>query len=86
MRHRSLIGTMAILGGLTVYAGAVALAGDHLATEHWLVQAGFYAIAGTAWVVPAAYLTRWMQRSPVTLFSGEVNAGPLGKMRQNQRK
>jgi hypothetical protein len=62
MKHRSLIGTMAILGGLVVYAGAVGLAADRLAEAHWLVQVGFYAIAGTVWVVPGAYVTRWMQR------------------------
>jgi hypothetical protein len=78
MRHRSLIGTMAILGGLTVYAGAVALAGDRLAAQHWLVQVGFYAIAGTAWVVPAAYLTRWMQRSPVGYGSSAASSARAG--------
>ncbi|MBV8650333.1 MAG: DUF2842 domain-containing protein [Alphaproteobacteria bacterium] len=64
MRYRSLVGTMTILAGLTVYAGAVAFAGERLTAAHWLVQVGFYAIAGTIWVVPAAYLTRWMQRPP----------------------
>jgi hypothetical protein len=69
MRHRSLIGTMAILGGLAAYAGAVGLAAERVDTMHWLVQAGFYALAGTVWVVPAAYLTRWMQRSAVSAAS-----------------
>jgi hypothetical protein len=69
MRHRSLIGTMVILGGLAAYSGAVTLAAERIATMHWIVQAGFYALAGTAWVVPAAYLTRWMQRSAVSAAS-----------------
>jgi hypothetical protein len=62
MRYRSLVGTMTLLAGLTVYAGAVAFAGARMTAAPWLIQVGFYAIAGTIWVVPAAYLTRWMQR------------------------
>ena len=73
MRYRSLVGTMAILAGLTVYAGAVAFAGARMTDAHWLVQVGFYAIAGTIWVVPAAYLTRWMQR-PTKASGSTVSA------------
>jgi Protein of unknown function (DUF2842) len=69
MRHRSLIGTMAILGGLAAYAGAVSLAAERMGTMNGLIQAGFYALAGTVWVVPAAYLTRWMQGSAVSAAS-----------------
>ena len=69
MRYRSLIGTMAILGGLAAYAGAIGLAAERLGAMPWFFQAGFYALAGTAWVVPAAYLTRWMQRPAVSAAS-----------------
>jgi hypothetical protein len=66
---RSLVGSMAILAGLALEAALIAHFAETLATLSWPAQAAFYALAGIAWVLPAAYLTRWMVRgSPPSRF------------------
>ena len=59
---RSLVGTFAILTGIALEAALVAGFAERLAALPWSVQAGLYALAGIAWVLPAAYITRWMVR------------------------
>lgn len=63
IRTRKLIGTAALLVFLAVYALAVMLVAVVLQVrESKLLEIGFYAVGGLAWVVPAAWLVWWMQR------------------------
>lgn len=65
-RQRKLAGTVILLIFLTVYA-LIALAVAIVLQVHQankLVELAFYAIAGLAWVIPAAFLVTWMQRNP----------------------
>lgn len=59
VRTRKLIGSMAILGFLGVYIGAVALLGEAL-PPIWWVQLVFFVVAGVAWGLPLIPLIRWM--------------------------
>ena len=62
-RWRKLIGGLALLVFLVVYAVLIAtLASSERFFESALVEFLFYAIAGLAWVVPAAALVWWMER------------------------
>ena len=62
-RMRKLIGTVAILGFLLVYAWAAAAIGSGRISEaHGIVQFAYFLVAGLLWVVPAGLLIRWMQR------------------------
>lgn len=63
MRLRILIGTLLLVAGLGGYALAVTAAAARLLPEQWAVEAAFYALAGVAWIAPAALLLRWMQRA-----------------------
>jgi hypothetical protein len=63
MRLRILFGTFALILGLALYALAVAALGERFFSPHRAVEAIFYALAGIAWIWPAARLTRWMQRA-----------------------
>jgi hypothetical protein len=63
MRLRILLGTMILVAGLGLYALAVAAFAARLLPDQWIVEAVFYAVAGSAWIFPAAWLTRWMQRA-----------------------
>ena len=62
-RWRKLIGGLALLVFLVVYAVLIAtLASSERFFASALVEFLFYAIAGLAWVVPAAALVWWMER------------------------
>ena len=61
MRWRLLIGTAALVCGLALYALAVMRFAVAALPDNELVRALFYAVAGLAWVLPAARLTRWIQ-------------------------
>jgi hypothetical protein len=62
-RRRKLIGTVVLLVFLAVYAWAAAAIGaGRIAHAAAGAQFAFFLIAGLAWVVPAAFLIRWMQR------------------------
>jgi hypothetical protein len=63
MRLRILFGTIGLIAGLAFYALAVAAFGARFLPEDRLVEAGFYALAGVVWILPAARLTRWMQQA-----------------------
>jgi hypothetical protein len=62
-RTRKLIGTVALLLFLAVYAtfAAVIGAGRIALAPQW-VQFAFFLTTGLAWVIPAGLLIRWMQR------------------------
>ena len=62
-RTRKLIGTIAFLLALAIYAtGAAVIGSGRIALAPAWVQLAFYLTAGLAWVIPAALLIRWMQR------------------------
>jgi uncharacterized membrane protein len=63
LRTRKLVGTIALLVFLLVYALVVmGIGAGRIATAAPLAQLGFFIVAGLAWVVPAGVLIRWMQR------------------------
>lgn len=62
-RMRKLVGTVALLALVVVYAllaMAVAMALQVNASK--AVELAFYIIAGLAWVVPAGLIIRWMHK------------------------
>lgn len=63
MRLRILFGTIALVLGLACYGLVVAAVAAYiLPPGPWLALA-YYALAGTVWIAPAAWLVRWMQRA-----------------------
>jgi predicted membrane channel-forming protein YqfA (hemolysin III family) len=61
--HRKLIGTVAILVFVCVYAlVAMALAQGRITEAPKLVQTIAYVALGLAWVLPLLPLIRWMER------------------------
>lgn len=63
MRLRILLGSLLLVLGLALYALAVMAAAARLLPDNQAVELAFYALAGIAWIFPAARLTRWMQRA-----------------------
>jgi hypothetical protein len=61
-RLRTLIGTLAILVFVCVYAlVAMALAESRIVDAPKLVQTLAYVVLGIAWIVPVMPLIRWME-------------------------
>lgn len=56
-------GVLAILVLLTLWAIGVAMLSNVIGGWHWLLQLGFYLIAGIAWlwVLPMRAMLRWME-------------------------
>ena len=63
MRLRILFGTLVLVFGLAVYGLAVAALAARVLPPGPVVALLFYAVAGIVWLVPAAWLVRWMQRA-----------------------
>jgi Protein of unknown function (DUF2842) len=63
MRLRILLGTVILIVGLALYAAAVAVIAHRLLPPRTLIDLAFYAVAGIVWILPAAWLTRWMNRA-----------------------
>lgn len=62
-RTRSLIGTVAILAFVIVYAlVAMALADSRIAQAPAPVQTVLYCVLGIAWIFPLMPMIRWMER------------------------
>ena len=63
---RKLIGTLAIVICLIVYALIVAVVAIklELSSAGQLAAFAFYAIAGLSWVLPVGYIIWWMERGP----------------------
>ncbi|MDP4022522.1 DUF2842 domain-containing protein [Methylobacterium sp. NEAU 140] len=62
-RVRTLVGTVAILVFVCVYAPlAMALADSRIAEAPAALQAVLYSILGIAWIFPLMPLIRWMER------------------------
>jgi Protein of unknown function (DUF2842) len=63
-RTRKLVGTVALIAMITVYAFialgvAVVL---QVSTTSKIVELTYYVIAGLLWVLPAGILVKWMQK------------------------
>jgi Protein of unknown function (DUF2842) len=63
MRLRILFGTLVLVVGLALYAAAVAVVVRRLLPGQMPVDMAFYAVAGVIWILPAAWLTRWMNQA-----------------------
>lgn len=64
MRWRLMVGTAVLVLGLAAYALLVMRLAVAILPENELVRGLFYAVAGIAWIFPAARLTRWIQAPP----------------------
>lgn len=63
LRTRKLIGAVALLVFLAVYALAAMLVAVALQVNgSKTAELVYYAVAGLLWVLPAMWLVRWMQR------------------------
>jgi uncharacterized protein DUF2842 len=63
IRIRKLIGTVALLALVVVWAlVAMAIAQPLLASANALVAGLYYVVAGLGWVLPAMPLIKWMSR------------------------
>lgn len=63
IRTRKLIGAIALLVFLTVYALAAMMMAIMLQVNaSKLVELIYYPVAGLLWVLPAMWLIKWMQR------------------------
>lgn len=63
LRMRKLIGAVALLVFLAVYAlGAMLVAIALQVSASKTAELVYYAVAGLLWVLPAMWLVRWMQR------------------------
>lgn len=63
IRTRKLIGTVLLLAFLALYAFLAMLVAVVLQVNgNKIAELLFYVVGGLAWVVPAAWLVRWMQK------------------------
>ena len=63
MRLRILVGTIGLILGLALYALLVIRLALWLLPGQGAMAMLLYAVAGILWIVPAAWLTRWMQQA-----------------------
>lgn len=62
-RTRKFLGTILILGSLVVHSIIfTAIYANFLGGAAWWVLIAYFAVAGLLWVVPAAWIIRWMAR------------------------
>jgi hypothetical protein len=62
-RLRKLVGSIVLVIFVCVYAlTAMTIAAAKLPGTSGLTQLIFYAVAGLAWIIPAAVLIAWMQK------------------------
>lgn len=53
---------IAVVAGLTgffVYLAAVVVLADTIQTMHWVIQAVYFVVAGSVWVMPIRWLMYW---------------------------
>lgn len=63
IRTRKFIGTIALVALIVLYGlTAMVYTATHLEGASRLVQLVTYVIAGLGWVIPAAFLVKWMQK------------------------
>ena len=64
-RAKKLVGTFVLLLWIPIYALAAMGVGVHvLPHAAWFVALGFYAVAGTLWILPIGLMLPWMHREP----------------------
>jgi hypothetical protein len=86
-RTRKLIGTVVLLLFLAAYVGLVGAIGvGRVADSGPLVALGYALAAGLAWVLPAGFLIRWMQRPDVAPITPRLPAGSGLSGRTGRRK
>ena len=62
-RHRKLIGSLAIIVFVIVYAPvAMALAESRIREAHIVLQTLVYIVLGLLWVLPVMPVIRWMEK------------------------
>jgi hypothetical protein len=59
---RILLATVIGLSGLLAWLVAVVTFYDAVATLHWALQAAYFVVAGTIWVIPMRSLMIWAAR------------------------
>jgi hypothetical protein len=64
MRTRKLVGTILLMVMITIYALVAMVVAVILEvnTTSKLVELVYYAVAGLLWVLPAAWIIRWMSQ------------------------
>ncbi len=50
---------MAGVLGLVIYIAAAVVLGDQVANVHWAVQAAYFLVVGSLWVIPMRWLILW---------------------------
>lgn len=65
LRTRKLVGAVALLSLIAVYAVLVVVATTVLQvhTTNKIAELAFYILAGLLWTLPGGWIIRWMQRS-----------------------
>jgi hypothetical protein len=64
-RTKKFVGLLIILAWLFVYSVVAMRVGvDVLPGAHWFITLLYYAIAGTAWIIPIGLMLPWMHREP----------------------
>jgi len=64
-RYKKLIGTIVIIIWVPIYAlVAMRIGVDILPESNSLAALAYYAIAGTAWIIPIGLMLPWMSRDP----------------------
>jgi hypothetical protein len=56
---RIFIAVVVGLAGFFGYVAAVIVLADAVQTMHWAVQAVYFVVSGTVWVLPARWLMFW---------------------------
>jgi hypothetical protein len=59
MSSRVPIAVVAGLLGFTAYLAVAVVLGDAVVGAHWTIQALYYLVAGSLWVLPVRWLMYW---------------------------
>ncbi len=59
MSRRVPIAVVLGLAGFVAYLALAVVIGDQVVRAHWAIQALYYLVAGSLWVLPARWLMYW---------------------------
>ncbi len=45
--------------GFLIYVITIVMIADVVQTQHWAIQAGYFIVAGSVWVIPIRWLMYW---------------------------
>ena len=62
VRSRKLVGMLAIIVGLAIYAIAGVYVAIEYVPDNWLIELLYYCIAGTIWAFPARAVLVWIHK------------------------